>query len=134
MFDTLNGLEDAAALSDALKASVADYYGTPITAFLAALCGPGKHHGWAAILRRTLEGFIAKLLPAQAHRAAARFGLAAAAGELATVMGITGWPDGTATTAARVCLNAWLNERGGAGNFEGDAILARLRQVIERFG
>lgn len=49
-------------------------------------------------------------------------------------MGITGWPDGTATTAARVCLSAWLNERGGAGNFESDAILARLRQVIERFG
>lgn len=49
-------------------------------------------------------------------------------------MGITGWPDGTATTAARVCLNACLNERGGAGNYEGDAIVARLRQVIERFG
>ncbi|AMQ86886.1 DUF927 domain-containing protein [Pseudomonas glycinae] len=138
MFDTLNGFEDAAALSDALKARVANYYGTPLTAFLTALCEPGKRHGWAAILRRTLEGFIAQALPAsasgQAHRAAARFGLAAAAGELATAMGITGWPDGTATTAARVCLNAWLHERGGAGNFEGDAILARLRQVIERFG
>jgi uncharacterized protein (DUF927 family) len=138
MFDRLNGFEDAAALSDALKARVANYYGTPLTAFLTALCEPGKRHGWAAILRRTLEGFIAEALPAsasgQAHRAAARFGLAAAAGELATAMGITGWPDGTATTAARVCLNAWLHERGGAGNFEGDAILARLRQVIERFG
>ncbi|POA49375.1 DNA/RNA helicase, superfamily II protein [Pseudomonas sp. MPR-ANC1] len=138
MFDVLNGFEDAAALSDALKARVAKYYGTPLTAFLTALCEPGKRHGWAVILRRTLEGFIAKSLPAsasgQAHRAAARFGLAAAAGELATAMGITGWPDGTATTAARVCLNAWMNERGGAGNFEGDAILARLRQVIERFG
>ncbi len=138
MFDTLNGFEDAAALSDALKARVAKYYGTPLTAFLTALCEPGKRHGWAAILRRSLEGFIAKSLPAsasgQAHRAAARFGLAAAAGELATAMGITGWPDGTATTAARVCLSAWLNERGGAGNFEGDAISARLRQFIERFG
>ena len=138
MFDTLNGFEDAAALSDALKARVAKYYGTPLTAFLTALCEPGKRHGWAAILRRTLESFIAKSLPAsasgQAHRAAARFGLAAAAGELATAMGITGWPDGIATTAARVCLSAWLNERGGAGNFEGDAISARLRQFIERFG
>ncbi|RMV57914.1 hypothetical protein ALP08_03377 [Pseudomonas syringae pv. pisi] len=38
------------------------------------------------------------------------------------------------TTAARVCLNAWMNERGGVGNFEGDAIVSRLRQVIERFG
>ncbi|AZG89053.1 hypothetical protein N032_00555 [Pseudomonas syringae pv. pisi str. PP1] len=85
-----------------------------------------------------MEGFIAQSLPAsasgQAHRAAARLGLAAAAGELATAMGITGWPDGTATTAARVCLNAWMNERGGVGNFEGDAIVSRLRQVIERFG
>jgi len=138
MFDALNGFEDAAALADALKARVTKFYGTPLTAFLTALCEPGKRHGWSAILRRTLEGFIAQSLPAsasgQAHRAAARFGLAAAAGELATAMGITGWPDGTATTAARVCLNAWMNERGGAGNFEGDAILARLRQVIERFG
>ncbi|WP_122409366.1 DUF927 domain-containing protein [Pseudomonas viridiflava] len=138
MFDALNGFDDAAALSDALKARVSKYYGTPLTAFLTALCEPDKRHAWSAILRRTLEGFIAKSLPAsasgQAHRAAARFGIAAAAGELATAMGITGWPDGTATTAARVCLNAWMNERGGAGNFEGDAILARLRQVIERFG
>lgn len=138
MFDTLNGFEDAAALSDALKARVAKYYGTPLTAFLTALCEPDKRHAWSAILRRTLDGFIAQSLPAsasgQAHRAAARFGLAAAAGELATAMGITGWPDGTATTAARVCLNAWMNERGGVGNFEGDAIVSRLRQVIERFG
>ncbi|RMO24123.1 DUF927 domain-containing protein [Pseudomonas savastanoi] len=138
MFDTLNGFDDAAALSDALKARVAKYYGTPLTAFLTALCEPDKRHAWSAILRRTLEGFITQSLPAsasgQAHRAAARFGLAAAAGELATAMGITGWPDGTATTAARVCLNAWMNERGGVGNFEGDAIVSRLRQVIERFG
>ncbi|WP_457969419.1 DUF927 domain-containing protein [Pseudomonas sp. R4-84] len=138
MFDVLSGFDDAAALSDALKARVAKYYGTPLTAFLAALCEPGKMHGWSTILRRTLEGFVAKALPAsasgQAHRAAARFGLAAAAGELATALGVTGWPDGTATTAARVCLSAWLNERGGAGNLEGDAILARLRQIIERFG
>lgn len=138
MFDILSGFEDAAALSDALKTRVAKYYGTPLTAFLAALCKPGEMLGWTAILRRTLEGFISKSLPntasGQAHRAAARFGLAAAAGELATALGITGWPEGTATTAAQVCLNAWMEERGGAGNMEGDAIVSRLRQVIERFG
>jgi uncharacterized protein (DUF927 family) len=138
MFDVLNGFEDAAALSDALKARVAKYYGTPLTAFLSALCKPGEVLGWTAILRRTVERFIAKALPAsasgQAHRAAARFGLAAAAGELATALGVTGWPEGTATTAAQVCLSAWLDERGGAGNMEGDAIVARLQQIIERFG
>lgn len=32
------------------------------TAFLTALCKPDKRHAWSAILRRTLEGFIAKSL------------------------------------------------------------------------
>ncbi|ROL72553.1 DNA/RNA helicase, superfamily II protein [Pseudomonas chlororaphis] len=138
MFDVLNGFEDAAALSDALKARVAKFYGTPLTAFLKALSEPGEMLRWSVIVRRTLEQFITQNLPAtasgQAQRAALRFGLAAAAGELATAFGVTGWPDGTATTAARVCLHGWLAERGGAGNLEGEAIMARLRQVIERFG
>lgn len=138
MFDTLSGFEDAAALSDALKARVAKYYGTPLTAFLSALCEPGKMLGWSTILRRTIERFVSSALPAtasgQAQRAATRFGLVAAAGELAIALGVTGWPEGSATTAAKVCLSAWLNERGGAGNMESDAIVSRLRQVIERFG
>jgi len=138
MFDSLCGFEDAAALSDALKARVNTFYGTPLAEFLERLCEPGKLIGWVSILRRTLAQFIAQNLPAsasgQVQRAALRFGLAAAAGELATALGVTGWPDGTATTAARVCLHAWLGERGGAGNMEGEAIVVRLRQVIERFG
>lgn len=72
MFDALNGFDDAAALSDALKARVAKYYGTPLTAFLIALCEPDNRHGWSAILRRTLEGFIAKSLPASASGQAQR--------------------------------------------------------------
>ncbi|MBT9234310.1 DUF927 domain-containing protein [Pseudomonas sp. MG-2] len=138
MFDTLCGFEDAAALSDALKLRVSKFYGTPFTAFLEALCSPGKLPGWVSIMRRSVEQFIAQNLPAsasgQVQRAALRFGLAGAAGELATALGVTGWPDGVALSAARVCLHAWLAERGGAGNMEGEAIMARLRQVIERFG
>lgn len=138
MFDSLCGFEDAASLSDALKARVSRFYGSPLIAFLDALCQPGKLIAWVAILRRTLEQFIAQNVPAsasgQVQRAALRFGLTAAAGELATALGVTGWPDGTATMAARVCLHAWLGERGSAGNMEGEAIMARLRQVIERFG
>lgn len=49
-------------------------------------------------------------------------------------MGVTGWPDGLALHSARVCLDAWLAERGGAGNLEGDAIVARLRGMVERYG
>lgn len=138
LFEALHGFEDAAALSDALKARVGRFYGAPALAFLSALCAPGKLLGYAAMVRSTVERFTAEALPAspsgQAQRAAARFGLAAAAGELATALGVTGWPDGTAMAAARVCLGAWLSERGGAGNLEGDAIVQRLRLTIERYG
>src|SRR5690606_8358891 len=113
-------------------------YGSPALAFLSALCEPHKLRAYAAMVRSTVERFTAEALPAsasgQAQRAAARFGLAAAAGELATALGVTGWPDGTATHAAKVCLGAWLAERGGAGNLEGDAIVQRLRLTIERYG
>jgi putative DNA primase/helicase len=138
MFEALHGFEEAAALSDALKARVGKYYGEPLLAFLSALCEPGKLEGFRVLLRHTLERFTAEALPAsasgQAQRAATRFGLAAAAGELATALGVTGWPDGTATGAALACFSAWLAERGGAGNLEGDAIVARLRLVVERYG
>lgn len=138
LFEELHGFEDAAALSDALKARVNKFYGSPALAFLSALCDPVKLRAYTAMVRSTMERFTAEALPAtasgQAQRAASRFGLAAAAGELATALGVTGWPDGLALDSARVCLKAWLAERGGAGNLEGDAILARLRQVIERFG
>lgn len=138
VFDTLHGFASGAALSDALQARVGDFYGSPLVAFLTALCEPGKRNAYTAILRGTLERFAVEALPVaasgQAHRAAARFALAAAAGELATGLGVTGWPDGTAITAARVCFDAWLAERGGAGNLEGAAIIDRLRMVIERWG
>lgn len=138
MFEALHGFEDAAALSDALKSRVGKYYGTPLVHFLSALCEPKKLEGYRLLLRHTLERFVSEALPAnasgQAQRAATRFGLVAAAGELATALGVTDWPDGAAISAARVCLNAWLAERGGAGNLEGDAIVARLRLVVERYG
>lgn len=138
LFENLHGFAGGAALADALQARVGKYYGTPLVAFLKALCEPGKVRGYTSVLRSTLERFTSDVLPnnasGQAHRAAARFGLVAAAGELATALGVTGWPDGTATQAADACLRAWLAERGGPGNLEGDAIVQRLRLIVERYG
>ncbi|MFV0455750.1 MAG: DUF927 domain-containing protein [Pseudomonas sp.] len=138
LFEDLHGFAGGAALADALQARVGKFYGTPLVAFLEALCAAGKLRGYTSVLRSTLERFTSDTLPnnasGQAHRAAARFGLVAAAGELATALGVTGWPDGTATQAADACLRSWLAERGGPGNLEGDAIVQRLRLVVERYG
>ncbi|MEL3925754.1 RNA helicase, partial [Aeromonas enteropelogenes] len=52
------------------------------------------------------------------------------AGELATRLGVTGWPEGEAIRAARVCIKAWLAERGHLGNKEDAATLAQVRGFV----
>lgn len=138
LFDTLHGFSEGAALADALKARVSRYYGTPLMAFLSALCDPAKQNGHLELIRNSVEHFVRQCLPSkasgQAQRAAARFGLVYAAGELATHLSVTGWPAGTAAQAAQVCFKAWLADRGGAGNQEAEAVTNRLRLVVERYG
>ncbi|EIS3741789.1 RNA helicase, partial [Aeromonas hydrophila] len=66
----------------------------------------------------------------QVGRAINRFALVAAAGELATRLGVTGWPEGEAIRAVRVCLKAWLVERGHLGNKEDSATLEQVRGFV----
>jgi putative DNA primase/helicase len=49
----------------------------------------------------------------QVKRVAARFGLIAAAGEIATALEILPWPKAEATRAVRECFAAWVDVRGG---------------------
>jgi putative DNA primase/helicase len=71
----------------------------------------------------------------QVQRVGRRFALVAAAGELATEAGITGWAAGTASAAARKCFNAWLGARpAGLGQAEDAAILAQVRQWFTLHG
>ena len=51
----------------------------------------------------------------EVKRAADRFAVIAAAGELASEWGITGWGAGEATVAAKRCFLDWLNRRGTTG-------------------
>ena len=68
------------------------------------------------------------------HRAALRFALIGAAGELATKWQITGWQPGEAMQAAVACYKAWLVQRGGAGNLEELSMLAQVRRFFEAHG
>src|SRR5690606_36909361 len=67
----------------------------------------------------------------QARRVAGRFALVAAAGELATQWGVTGWPPGESMTAAIACFKAWLSGHGGEGNKEEREMLAQVRRFLE---
>ena len=76
------------------------------------------------------QQFISDHLPAgsdgQVGSVCGRFGVVAAAGELATEWNILPWSTGEATQAAAICFQAWLSERGGIGAGE---VQAAIRQV-----
>ena len=94
--------------------------------------------GLTALLRERMDAFETLILPSgasgQVKRGARRFALVAVAGELATQAGLTGWPAGESERAARICFDAWVNSRGGAGSSEVLAMLRAVRRFLEMHG
>ena len=70
----------------------------------------------------------------QVSRVANRFALIAAAGELATEYGSTGWPVGAAFDGVLVCFNAWLERRGTIGKAETEMLLEQVTAFLEAHG
>ena len=136
LFDTLHDHASGAAFSKTITEAALKYYGTPALAFLAKLV---EHlDKLPGMVKEAQRGFNARNLSddagGQAHRAALRFALVGAAGEIATAWKITGWHQGEAMLAAETCFKAWLSQRGGAGNQETAAMLAQVRQFFELHG
>lgn len=111
------------------------------------------HHGHAAraflarVVERvdTVRELLAAYVPAfgrdvagddaagQVRRVAARFGLIACGGMLATQLGLTGWAEHTAGTAARRCFEDWLASRpAGRRDSEPAEMLAAVRHFLEQ--
>lgn len=138
LFEELHGFTDAGELAETLTSNAGRFYGTALLVYLRAMLESKPLPKVSEELARVTDHFTAKLLPTdaagQARRVAARFALVATAGELATRLGVTGWPEHTAWNATRACFKAWLDARGGAGNLEEDTIVNHLRTVIELHG
>jgi len=71
---------------------------------------------------------------AQVRRAAQRFALAAAAGELAASWGILPWESGASETAASICFQAWKKMRGGHGSQEEQSACHWLKAFFDSEG
>jgi putative DNA primase/helicase len=127
-YDELRGFETAAALSRALNERTHDYHGTAAPRFISAVIDAYDEIGprFDAVRRTFEQSFIPKKAEDQVQRASSRFALVAAGGEIATALGITGWPEGEAMRAVSRCFAAWIAARGGAGNRER---VERLRRV-----
>lgn len=136
-FDTLHETADGAAFADLLKSRTARLHGTAGPAFVRALFA--DLDAGLARVAAVAEEFTALLRPqlgpdpdGQILRVLKRCGHVAAAGELATHFGITGWPKGAAVAALRSVLEDWLDARDdGAVTMAGPHLLA-LRIWLEK--
>jgi len=133
VWEALHGAEGPAALSDRIKAACARHYGHAGPAFVERLIAD------TPAAQATAKSLIAAFLTVareegdsgQAERAAVRFALFAAAGELASAFGVVPWPGGAASAAALTLYRRWARAFGRSAPREEREILTRLRAAIQ---
>lgn len=136
LFEALHDAPDPASFAQGFKVAAARSYGTAARAFLHRLVADldGARDGVADLRRRFVGAVVSDGADGQVRRVADRFALVAAAGELATAAGVTGWGAGVASDAAKRCFRDWVQERGGVGSGEVTDARARLRKAVEADG
>ncbi|WP_096704236.1 DUF927 domain-containing protein [Magnetospirillum sp. 15-1] len=136
LYEYLHGLQAGNILSDTIKAAATEHYGHAARAFLELLTA--DLDGAIAAVTTTRNAFLQTHCPpgsdGQVSRVAARFGLVAAAGELAAAWCILPWPTGEAMRAAATCFRAWCDGRGGIGAAEDATAISTVRRFIEQHG
>jgi putative DNA primase/helicase len=140
VFEELHGFASAAALSVHLRRAAQIVYGTAGPAFLGRLVNDraSDEEALRDRLVRARDAFIRRYAPTgaagQVVSVAGRFGLIAAAGELAIEYEVLPWPKGEALRSAQACFAAWLAQRGTSGASEDMRAIDRVREVIAMHG
>jgi uncharacterized protein (DUF927 family) len=135
VFDNAGPEGDAATLAKAIKRAATTAYGTAGPAFVRKLISDSVT---GDDVRGLVDQFVRATIPAdadgQVERAAQRFGLISAAGELAARFGIVPWPAGAARDAAAWALERWIALRGGTEPAEARQAIECVRLFIEQHG
>lgn len=133
IYETIHDAKDGASFSDRLRHAATTFYGTPLRAFLEKVVAQPNHY--RPYLREQMDRFKRRNCPegvdGQVQRVATRFALIAAAGELATRLGILPWPEGEAQRGVSKCFQAWLGNRGGTGPSETHKGVMQVLQLLQ---
>lgn len=138
-FDNLHEARDGAAFAVRLRTATEMHYGNAGTAFVAAFLDnrdaatETAREAMASFRDRATRRFGLKS-EGQSLRATDRLGIIAAAGELATAWGLTGWAPGAALDAALDVLGRWIEGRGGCGPAEARDAVERVRAFLVAHG
>jgi putative DNA primase/helicase len=137
VFDNSGAANDPKALANNIQTAARTAYGTAGPEFARRLMADGIHKNPDDI-RAIIDSFQTKCAPqdadSQVLRVADRFGLVAAAGELACDFGVVPWSPGEALEAARRCFADWFDGRGGAEAGEVQAAISQVCLFIEQHG
>jgi len=135
-FENIHDYETPGRFADMLRENSSRYYGAIGLEYLRLLVE--KRSEQADVIQKCIDSFVSFVVPegaaGQIYRVARRFGLVAAAGELATDFGLTGWSEGAAFEAAQICFDSWIESFGGTGDRETREILAQVRLFFEMHG
>jgi putative DNA primase/helicase len=136
LFEVTHGATSPSDFAERLSLASQRYYGTAIRAYIPAIL---KYRGQLGKkIQEVRQCFTDKYTPAecsgQVKRVAQRFALVAAAGSLATELGITGWSDGEAFEAVGTCFLDWLRNRACVGDVDELTAIAQIRAFIESHG
>ena len=135
VFDHAGPDDDAGKLAKAFKQAAMSAYGMAGPEFVRRLI---DEQVTGEDVRGLVGEFVSAHVPAgadgQVDRAAQRLGLIAAAGELATLLGVTPWREGEAAAAAAWALEQWIGQRGGTEPAEVRQAVEQVRLFIEAHG
>ncbi len=136
LFEELHGYPAAADLANGLKTAIEGHYGAVGLRWLERIVE--SRETLKTRIRAEIDRFVQSTVPigasGQVIRVARRFGLVAIAGELASELGLTGWPQGAGTDAACNCFHVWMEAFGSHGTKEEQFILAQVRAYFEKHG
>lgn len=135
VFESIHNTATPELFARRVTEAAGKYYGTALRAWLHKLA-ERDHESITEQVETAAKLFIEAHLTSEAHgqakRVARRFALVGAAGEIATIFGITGWSRGEAIKAAGRCYKDWLSKRGGESDQEQRAMLQQVRAFLEQ--
>jgi putative DNA primase/helicase len=131
------GADGSKKLADNLKKTSSTSYGVAGPAFIKAIEDMGIE-SVVSTIRETQEAFrngvVKDVTTGQVLRVADRFGLVAAAGELAVELKVLPWQAGTATNTSKTMFDSWHRDRGGNDPVEVRTAIEQIRALLERHG
>lgn len=133
IFECLHGFESPEKLAMTLKHNASQTYGAPLVEFLEKFTA--DFDNGVALVNSFMEDFLSQYQPPDAtpqqRRVIRRFAVVAAAGELATLFGVTGWLKGEAMRGVAKCFRDWWDHKHGFDRQEANKIVKQVHRFLE---